>query len=138
MRILTADDELVSRKLMEKIMTNYGECEAVASGQAAIEAFKTAWHNWIPFDLITLDISMPDINGLDVLYQIRSLENEKNVRANKRVIVIMVTASSDKDTIVTAVQAGCNEYIAKPFDRETIAKKLIKLGLAGPSETISP
>jgi HD-like signal output (HDOD) protein len=49
----------------------------------------------------------------------------------------MVTASADKDTIVTAIQTGCNDYIAKPFDRDTLAKKLIKVGLISPSETSS-
>lgn len=129
MKILIADDELVSRKLMERIMTGYGECETVESGKAAMEAFKTAYENGESFDLITLDISMPDVNGLDALYQIREMETNKEVPANKRAVIIMVTASSDKDTIVTAVQAGCNDYIAKPFDRDTISKKLIKVGL---------
>lgn len=129
MKILIADDELVSRKFMERIMTHYGECETVESGKATVEAFKTAWENCASFDLITLDISMPDIDGLDVLFQIREIENSQKLPANKRVVIIMVTASADKDTIITAIQAGCNEYIAKPFDRDTISKKLIKLGL---------
>jgi putative nucleotidyltransferase with HDIG domain len=50
----------------------------------------------------------------------------------------MVTASADKDTIVKAVQIGCNDYIAKPFDRDTISKKLLKVGLISPTETASP
>lgn len=135
MKILIADDELVSRKLMERILTGYGECEAVESGTATLEAFKTAEENGKPFDLITLDISMPDMSGLDVLFQIRAMEKQKEVPTDKRTVIIMVTASADKDTIVTAVQSGCNDYIAKPFDRDTLAKKLIKLGLASPSES---
>ena len=133
MKILIADDEPVNRKLLELIMTNYGECETVEGGKAAIEASKTAWENGKFFDLITLDISMPDINGLDVLFQIREMEKNKKVPANKRAVIIMVTGSADKDTIITAVQAGCNEFIAKPFDRDTISRKLIKLGLISPS-----
>jgi HD-like signal output (HDOD) protein/DNA-binding response OmpR family regulator len=135
MKILIADDELVSRKLMERIMTSYGECETVDSGKAALEAFKTAWENGTFFDLITLDISMPEINGLDVLFQIRAIEKKQEAPAKKKTIIIMVTASADKDTIVTAVQAGCNDYITKPFDRDIISKKLIKVGLISPPET---
>lgn len=138
MKILIADDELVSRKLMERIMTSYGECQAVDSGQAALLAFKTAWENETSFDLIALDISMPDMSGLDVLFQIRQMEKAKEVPANKKAVIIMVTASADKDTIVKAVQTGCNDYIAKPFDRDTISKKLIKVGLISPSEPGSP
>lgn len=135
MKILIADDELVSRKLMEKILIGYGDCETVDSGQAAIEAFRTAGEKGSFFDLITLDISMPDINGLDVLSQIRQMEKNKEVPAGKKTVIIMVTASADKDTIVKAVGAGCNDYIAKPFDRDTIFKKLIKVGLLRPPET---
>jgi two-component system, chemotaxis family, chemotaxis protein CheY len=134
MRILIADDELVSRKLMERIMTGYGECVAVNGGQAALDAFQAAQEQEKPFDLITLDISMPDVNGLDVLYQIREMEKENNPLAGKRCVIIMVTSSADKDSIVTAVQAGCNDYIAKPIDRDTIYKKLIKVGLVSPPE----
>jgi HD-like signal output (HDOD) protein/DNA-binding NarL/FixJ family response regulator len=133
MKILIADDELVSRKLMERILTGYGECEAVENGTATIEAFKTACEDGKSFDLITLDISMPDMSGLDVLFQIRDMEKQKEVPADRRTVVIMVTASADKDTILKAIQSGCDDYIAKPFDRDTLAKKLIKLGLASPS-----
>ncbi len=134
MKILIADDELVSRKLMERIMAGYGECRAVDSGKAAMEAFKAAWENEQFFDLITLDISMPDMSGLDVLFQIRAMEKQKEVPANQRTVIIMVTASADKDTIVTAVQTGCNDYITKPFDLDIISKKLIKVGLIPPPE----
>lgn len=133
MRILIADDELVSRKLMERIMSGYGECVAVEGGKAALEAFKTSKEQGNSFDLITLDISMPDIDGLDVLYQIREMEKEKNAPGDKKCVIIMVTSSADKDTIVTAVQAGCNDYIAKPIDRDTALKKLIKVGLVSAS-----
>ena len=137
MKILIADDEPVSRKLLELIMTSYGECGTVENGKAAIEAFKTAWENGKFFDLITLDISMPDISGLDVLLQIREMEKNKKVPANKRAVIIMVTGSADKDTIITAIQTGCNDYITKPFDRDTISRKLIKVGLISPSEASS-
>jgi HD-like signal output (HDOD) protein/DNA-binding NarL/FixJ family response regulator len=137
MKILIVDDEPVSRTLIERIMIIYGECETVETGKAAIEAFKTACDNDKFFDLITLDISMSDISGLDVLFQIREMEKNKKVPAYKRANIIMVTASADKDTIITAIQAGCNEYITKPFDPDTISRKLIKVGLLSPPEASS-
>lgn len=133
MRILSADDEQVSRILMERIMSSYGECVAVDGGKAALAAFKAAKEQGKPFDLVTLDISMPDMDGLDVLYEIRDIEKNKNAPVDKKCVIIMVTASADKDTIVTAVQAGCNDYIAKPIDRDTVLKKLIKVGLVAAS-----
>ena len=131
MRILVVDDEFVSRKKMQKIMDSFGdfdECESVQSGSAAITAFKKALGNGMPFDLITLDIAMPEMDGTEVLYNIREIEKQKKVPKEKQVRILMVTSHSDKDTIITSIQAGCNDYIVKPFERKILIKKLEKLG----------
>ena len=127
MKTLVVDDELVSRKKMQKIMEGLGECEAVESGTAAIAAFKKALESGMSFDLITLDIAMPEMDGTEVLYTIREIEKEKNIPKEKQVKIIMVTSHSDKDTIVTSIQAECDDYIVKPFDRETIIEKIEKI-----------
>ena len=128
MKILVVDDELVSRKKMKMIMDSLGECKAVECGRDAIAAYQEAWEKWSPFDLITLDIFMPEMNGTEVLSTIRKIELEKNIPADKRVKIFMVTSQSDKDTIITCVHSGCNDFITKPFDRETVFKKLHSCG----------
>lgn len=137
MKILIVDDELRIRELLIRMMAKYGECEAVESGQAALEAFKAAQMKGEPFDLITLDIAMPDVNGLDVLFQIREMEKIAGVPADRRVSIIMATGLTDKDTFITSIKGGCDDYISKPFDRDTIEKKLLSLGLLKPSEISS-
>ncbi len=129
MKILVVDDELVSRKKMQSIMEGLGECLAVDKGTDAIESFMQAWESWVPFDLITLDIEMPDMDGTKVLLQIRQIEEERKIPKEKRTKIFMVTARSEKDTILECVQAGCDDFIIKPFDKETITKKLIGRGL---------
>ena len=131
MKILVVDDELVSRKKMQKIMDSLGECEPVESGSSAISAFKTAWENGRPFDLITLDVSMPEMDGTEVLYEIREIEKEKKVPRDKQVKIMMVTSHSDKETVTTSIQAGCDDYIIKPFERKTVIEKLEKIGIVG-------
>ena len=71
MKTLIADDELVSRKKMEKIMEAFGECKTVETGKAAVAAFSESLKNGEPFDLVTLDIMMPDMDGLRALVEIR-------------------------------------------------------------------
>ena len=127
MKTLIVDDERVSRAKMKKILESFGECEAVDSGRGAIDAFKRAWKNRAPFDLITLDIVMPDMNGADVLYDIREIEKEKNIAQEKQVKILMVTSDSNKDMIITCIQAECDDYIVKPFDGEMIKGKLEKI-----------
>jgi two-component system chemotaxis response regulator CheY len=128
MKALVVDDELVSRKKLQKIMESLGECEAVESGSAAIAAFQKALENGMPFDLITLDVLMPKMDGTEVLYTIREIEKEKKIPKEKQVKILMVTSHSDKDTFITSIQAGCDDYIVKPFDREVIINKLQKIG----------
>ena len=127
MKTLVVDDELVSRKKLQKIMEGLGECEAVESGSAAIIAFKKAWESWMPFDLITLDIAMPEMDGTELLYTIREIEKEKNIPEEKQIKILMVTSHSDRDSIITSIQAECDDYIVKPFDRETVIEKIEKI-----------
>jgi len=128
MKILVVDDEMVSREKMKMIMGHFGQCEAVENGADAVEKFVGAWGGWSPYDLISLDVQMPEMDGVEVLNRIRGMEREKNVPESKRVKIMMVTARSDKDTIMNSIQAGCNDYVVKPFDKTIVAKKLIKMG----------
>lgn len=127
MRILVVDDEVVSRSKLQKIMSNFGHCTAVESGMAALKAFKDAWANWIPFDLMTLDVVMPGIDGMETLLAIRKMESEKDVAAKNRVKVLMISSQSERDTVITCIQAGCNDYIIKPFDLQLVRQKILEL-----------
>lgn len=129
MKTLVVDDDFVSRKKVEKIVNSFGECIAVESGRAAIDAYKSALENKMPFDLIALDIAMPEMDGIEVLLTIRELENEVKIPKEKQVKILMVSSHRDKDTILTCVRAGCNDFITKPFDKGTIIKKLNEFGL---------
>ena len=124
MRILVVDDELVSRKKLEKILSNLGECTVVDSGSAALEAFKASWRDGAPFNLITLDILMPEMDGTEALFLVKQAEEEMGIPEQQRTKIVMVTSMTDKDSIANAVSAGCDGYIMKPFDREKILDKL--------------
>jgi HD-like signal output (HDOD) protein/FixJ family two-component response regulator len=124
MKILVVDDELVSRVKMKKILESLGTCIEAESGRQALDEFMGSWEKGEHFDFVTLDISMPDIDGTRVLQQIREFEESKNVSQEMKVRIFMVTAQTEKDIIVSCIQAGCNDYIMKPFTREIVLKKL--------------
>jgi CheY-like chemotaxis protein len=137
MKVLVVDDEVVSREKMASIVRQYGPCQAVDNGILAINCFWEAWNNWMPYDLITLDISMPGQDGLETLKKIRNLEKDKKVPHDRRVKIIMVTGEADKETVVSCIKRGCNDYVVKPFNRETVEQKIQKLfpTVAQPAET---
>jgi two-component system chemotaxis response regulator CheY len=127
MRILVVDDDFVSRKKMEIIMQNFGDCDSAKNGEDAVGIFMMACESRSPYDVIALDISMPDVDGFEVLSKIREIEDSHNIKAEKRVKVIMVTAKSDKATVVECFQSGCNDYIVKPVNWKIVFNKLVKL-----------
>ena len=77
MRILVVDDDGPNRKLLKAMAAKLGDCETAESGQEALAAFQKAWEDWRPFNLILLDILMPEMDGKEVLLKIREIEKEK-------------------------------------------------------------
>ena len=130
MKILIVDDEPVSRQVLIKMLSDIAECESAENGMQALAAYKKGWEDWAPFDLMTLDIRMPEMDGKKVLQAIRAMENEKKVPKDKRIKILMTSSHTDKETIISCAQMGCDDYISKPFDRETLLKKIRKVGIA--------
>ncbi len=128
MKTLVVDDELVSRKKMIQILSRFGQCDSVKNGKAALSVVKTAIEEQTPYDLITLDISMPDIKGTEVLNQVRILEKSSAPDDSMRARILMVTSHSDVAT-VKACAGKCDGYVVKPFNRDLVEDKLTKFNL---------
>ncbi|HOJ14132.1 MAG TPA: HDOD domain-containing protein [Deltaproteobacteria bacterium] len=139
MRVLVVDDELVSREKMRRIMAGlFGGCDEASTGQAALEAVSAAMSENRPYELITLDISMPSMDGIDVLKRIRESERAENVPKDARAKIFMVTAASERETIITCIKEGCNDYITKPFSSDRVLKKLRDNGILPPEPDGAP
>lgn len=129
MRILVAEDDMVSRKYLLRFLSNYGDCDLTVNGIETLEAFLLAIRENKPYDLICLDIMMPKVDGIKVLKTIRQLEREEGILPEDRVKVIMVTALDETDYIWQAFDIGCEAYAAKPIDTEKLIQVMKKLGL---------
>jgi two-component system chemotaxis response regulator CheY len=116
---LVVDDSRVIRTVARRILEEleFGVREA-ADGQEALEACRDV----MP-DAILLDWNMPVMNGLEFLRQLR---REKEGQGP---IVVFCTTENDLKHITEAMQAGANEYIMKPFDREILESKFSEVGL---------
>lgn len=137
MRALIVDDQHVSRMKVQKIMESFCQADAVDCGQAAIDAFEKALATDAPYDLVTLDISMPDMDGRRVLQIMRKLEILNEISKERRAKILMITSSSDRDTVITSIQSGCDDYLVKPLNKEAISGKLKKFGLIVAEESAS-
>jgi two-component system chemotaxis response regulator CheY len=130
MKILIVEDDFISRTKLQKILSFYGECHTAVNGEEAIQAFKLAHEMEDPYALITLDIRLPDLNGQDIIQQVREWEKAHQIpEQDRECVILMVTAMEDSKNILSSFKGGCEGYIVKPFDKAKIEKELNKLGL---------
>lgn len=127
---LIVEDDFVSRKIMQKILSAYGECDIAVNGEEAIDAFKLAWKESRPYDLICMDIMMPVVDGQKALREIRRLEQDLGLSSDETVKVIMTTALNDKKEVVDAFYQGAvASYFVKPIDMNEFINELKMIGL---------
>ena len=128
MRALIVEDEFLSRKVLRNFLTSLFTVDIVVNGQEAIDAFLLAHEESHPYDLILMDIMMPEIDGIEALERIREWEGKNDVRNG--VNVIMTTALDDPKTVIKSFyKGGASAYIVKPVDKEKLFIELKKLGL---------
>jgi two-component system cell cycle response regulator len=115
-RVLIAEDDLTSRALLRRVVAQWGyEALVVSDGQEAFEAL-------IADDaprLAVLDWMMPSLDGVEVCRRVRAMETSSPP------YIILLTSRSDKDDIVHGLEAGANDYVGKPFDRDELRARLL-------------
>ncbi|MDY7001079.1 MAG: response regulator [Thermodesulfobacteriota bacterium] len=130
MRVLVVEDDFTSRKLLQKIISPYGEADIAVNGQESIDAFEAALEENDPYDLVCMDIMMPEMDGQEALKKIRAIEKAKGIRNAEEVKVIMITALDDPKNVVEAYyKGGATSYVPKPIDRQLFLQLLRNLGL---------
>jgi two-component system, chemotaxis family, chemotaxis protein CheY len=129
MKALIVEDELTNRMIMKKFLSPYGECDFVVDGNEAIQAFKMAWEENKPYNLICMDIMMPKMNGHEAMRKIRELEVQLGIKVNNKAVIIMTTSRADSDDIKNALEAKVAWYLLKPIDREKLLHKLRELNV---------
>ncbi len=111
LKILIVDDSLIIRKKITTIVEKLGH-EVVGeakTGQEAIEIYESAKP-----DLVTMDITMPDMNGITAVKHI--VEMDKNAK------IIMVTSHGQEDMVIDSIKAGAVGYLLKPITDEKLAE----------------
>ena len=115
-RILIVDDSMFVAKQLGQILTSAG-CEVVgtaADGQAGVEKFKEL-HPKV--DLITMDITMPRMDGVTALQQIMDFDGDARV--------VMISALGKNDLVKNSLMIGARNYIVKPLDRRKVLERIL-------------
>jgi two-component system, chemotaxis family, chemotaxis protein CheY len=130
MKSLIVEDDTTSSKLLEKMISRYGSFDVVDNGKKAIDQFRQAHESNSPYDLILMDIMMPETNGLLSTLAIRELEAHMNISQALRVKVIMITALDDPRTVMKSLyESDANSYLVKPITLQKLEDELRTLKL---------
>jgi two-component system chemotaxis response regulator CheY len=113
-RILIVDDAAVMRNMLRNMLAEFGH-EVVAEAGTGLEAIK-AYEEKKP-DLVTLDITMPEMDGIEAVGRIMIIDPKAKI--------IMCSAIEQQEMIIEAIQAGASDFVVKPFLKERIRNSIL-------------
>ena len=115
-KILIVDDSRTSRKMLRNILESNGHeiIDEAVNGQEGVQKFQA-----LKPDVVTLDITMPVVDGVEALKMIKALDPESKV--------VMVTAAGQKNKMIECIKAGANEFLTQPFEQQEIVDVINKM-----------
>jgi len=129
LRILVLEDDASTCRLMQIFLDQIGECRIVSGGRTALDSFQSALDQGKPFDLLLLDIMVPEINGIDVLKKVRTIERSRGIHDRNRAKVIITSSLSDARNMEQARSAESDGYLVKPVNRAKLFSTIRTMGL---------
>lgn len=130
MKALIVDDDFYSRNMIHEILRQVAKCDIAVNGEEAIEAFRRGLLDGDPYDLVCLDLLMPELDGQQALREIRTLEQENNIGPQNESKVIVTTMLADeKETHDAFFLGGATSYLVKPIDEDKLMGEIRSLGL---------
>ena len=128
MKTLIVEDDPTCSILLQTILQEYGPVQTAGNGRQAVEVVKESLDKKEPFNLICMDIMMPEMNGQQAVAAIRAMEEAREIFSNGATI-IMITSIDDEESAKTAYSNFCDLYVVKPIEKIPLLEELRKLGL---------
>ena len=129
MRTLIVEDDFTSRILLQSFLSRYGECHIAVNGNEAVDAFRAAGENAAGYDLVCMDILMPQMDGTEALRRIRAIEAAVGRLPPKGARIIMTTGLDNSKSVMESFRESCDAYLVKPIDTGKLLGHLRTFGL---------
>lgn len=129
MKTLIVEDDFTNRLLLQTFLSRFGECHVAVNGKEAVDAFRSAQDGGLGYDLICMDILMPEMDGHEAVEAIRTCERDWIADSVPRARIIMTTSLNDISHVTRSVRADCDAYLLKPIDLSRLLHQLKSLGL---------
>ena len=134
MKIMVIDDVSMNILRLKQAAKSFGAVEGYQDARAGLEALQFAYLTSAPYDVLFLDIVMPEMSGFDVLAAVVKMGADLPPAARTK--VVMVTARSQEESVRQAIRGGASAYVIKPYSDEKIHELIRRLtgAEAGTSE----
>ena len=116
LRVLLVEDNFASRLLLQSFLSRYGECHIAVNGREAVEAFHCALERGQSYDLVCMDIMMPEMDGREAVRRIRAMEEARGILSTNGAKIIMTTALDEIKDVILCFKELCDAYLVKPID----------------------
>ena len=116
LRCLLVEDDFVSRLVLQSFLSRYGECHIAVNGKEAVEAVRSAFDRESGYDLICMDIMMPEMDGIEAVRRIRAFEASHGILSSSGAKIVMTTVVDEVHDVVRCFQELCDAYLFKPID----------------------
>jgi two-component system, chemotaxis family, chemotaxis protein CheY len=129
MKTLIVEDDFTSRIILQEILRKYGVTHIAVNGREAVEAVRNSLERREHYDLICMDIMMPEMDGQTSLKKIRELEEAKGIFSTYGAKILMTTILEDAKNVIDAFKELCDGYLIKPIDKSNLLGYLQTWGL---------
>ncbi len=128
LRTLIVDDDATCRRVVEKILTPFAECECLADGRTAVDTVRDELTAGRTYDLICLDVRMPELGGMEALGQIRRLEKDHRIPRENRSKVFITTTNYESISVLMQIDSW-DAFLVKPIQKSELLERLAAVGL---------
>ena len=128
LHILIADDSRSMRQVLEHYLKDHGQVDSTINGAEAVEAFRRSLEGERRYDLVLLDVMMPEMDGLEAARHITAMQAD--LPEDQRARLMVLSCLDDMEHITEAhYEAGVEVYLTKPFDLTNLLEAMANLGL---------
>jgi two-component system chemotaxis response regulator CheY len=124
LRVLLVEDDFASRLLLQTFLMRFGECHVAVNGREAVDAVRAAFARGQRYDLICMDIMMPEMDGREAVRQVRALEEAQGILPSAGAKIIMTTAVDDLKEVMRCFEEFCDAYLMKPINLANLLRQM--------------
>ena len=129
MKILIVEDNPVNYRMLQSLLSQYGETEVAVNGKTGLAAFERAYQKANPIELIFLDLVMPEMDGHEMLRLIREFEKSKGVTEEDRQVKVVISTNQETtQDVILSYEQGAHHYFLKPYSPSELEDLMSLMG----------